>query len=152
MKLAEALIERADLKAQVAQIANRMENNALVQEGDEPAENVEELFGMYESKMQALEGLIIRINKTNSETELGSVRLAEAIAKRDCLKAKITLYRKVRESSLNTRQRDRYTRSEIKYVRTVDAAKLQRMIDDYSKQYRELDTKIQERNWSAELL
>ena len=152
MKLAEALIERADLKAQVAQLANRMENNALVQEGDEPAENVEELFGMYESKMQALEGLIIRINKTNSETEIGNVSLAEAIAKRDCLKAKITLYRKVREASLNTRQRDRYTRSEIKYVRTVDVAKLQRMIDDYSKQYRELDTKIQERNWSAELL
>lgn len=100
--------------------------------------------------MDELEGLITRINKTNAETMLDDVTLADAIAKRDCLKAKISTYRAVKDSSLT--RRDRYSSSEIKYVRTTDVAKLQRMIDDYSKQYRELDTKVQERNWTAQLL
>ena len=150
MKLAEALIERADLKARIDQIVSRMRENALIQEGDTPAEDIVELCNMYESMMDELEGLITRINKTNAGTLLNDVSLAEVIAKRDCLKAKISAYRTVKESSLT--RRDRYSSSEIKYVRTTDIAKLQRIIDDYSKQYRELDTKIQERNWMAELL
>ena len=150
MKLAEALIERADLKARIEQIVSRMKENALVQEGDPPAEDVAGLGSIYESMMAELETLIVRINKTNGQTMLDDISLAEAIAKRDCLKAKISAYRAVKEYSLT--RRDRYSSSEIKYVRTTDITKLQCMIDDYSKQYRELDTKIQERNWSAELL
>ena len=150
MKLAEALIERADLKTQIAQIVSRMKENALVQEGDSPGEDVAELLNMYETAMSSLETLIIRINKTNSETALDEISLADAIARRDCLKAKISAYRAVKEASLA--RRDRYSGSEIKYVRTTDIAGLQRVIDDYSKQYRELDTRIQARNWSADLL
>lgn len=150
MKLAEALIERADFKARIEQIVSRMKENALIQEGDKPAEDVAELGNMYESMMSELEGLIIRINKTNAETLLEDTSLVDAIAKRDCLKAKISAYRTVRESSLT--RRDRYSSLEIKYVRTTDISKLQRIIDDYSRQYRELDTKIQERNWTVELL
>lgn len=150
MKLAEALIERADLKARISQVVSRMEDNALIQEGDKPAEDVSELANMYESMMGELETLIIRINKTNAETLVLNMSLADAIAKRDCLKSKISAYRSVKESSLT--KHDRYSTSEIKYVRTTDISKLQRMVDDYSRQYRELDTKIQERNWTAELL
>lgn len=150
MKLAQALIERADLKTRISQVVRRMEENALVQEGDKPAEDVSELGNIYESMMGELETLIIRINKTNAETLLLNMNLADAIAKRDCLKSKISAYRSVKESSLT--RRDRYSSSEIKYVRTTDISKLQRMVDDYSRQYRELDTKIQERNWTAELL
>lgn len=150
MKLAEALIERADLKAQIQQTVERMKENTLIQEGDAPVEDVIELGKMYESMMEDLEGLIIKINKTNAETMLDGISLSNTIAKRDCLKAKISAYRTVKESSLT--RRDRYSISEIKYVRTIDITKLQRMIDDYSRQYRELDMKIQERNWGVDLL
>ena len=158
MKLAEALIERADLKARIVQIVSRMKENALIQEGDAPVEDVAGLGHMYESMMGELEGLILRINKTNVETPLageaaeaaGGLNLAGAITKRDCLKAKIATYRAVKEASLT--KRDRYSNSEIRYVRTTDIPKLQRMMDDCSRQYRELDTRIQQRNWSADLL
>ena len=43
MKLAEALQERADLNRKIEQLNNRLSNNALVQEGEEPAENPEKL-------------------------------------------------------------------------------------------------------------
>ena len=42
MKLAEALQERADLVNNIERLRSRIRNNALVQEGEEPAENPKE--------------------------------------------------------------------------------------------------------------
>jgi len=150
MKLAEALIERADLKRQIQQIVARMKKNAQMQEGDEPDEDVAELYTAYESMMAKLETLIIRINKTNSETQLDGISITNAIAKRDCVKAIISANREIVDAA--TSRRIRLRGSEIKFVRTVDVAKVERVIADYSKQYRVLDTKIQASNWEAELL
>ena len=47
---------------------------------------------------------------------------------------------------------DRYSRNEIKFVRTVDVAELQKQTDRLSKAIRELDTKLQQANWMTELL
>ena len=44
MKLAEALSIRADLQKKVAQLKERIKESAKVQEGDEPCDNVEELY------------------------------------------------------------------------------------------------------------
>ena len=44
MKLAEALRIRADLQKKVAQLKERIEESAKVQEGDKPCDNVEELY------------------------------------------------------------------------------------------------------------
>ena len=44
MKLAEALQERADLNRRIEQLRARLENNALVQEGESPAEDPSELL------------------------------------------------------------------------------------------------------------
>ena len=44
MKLAEALQERADLNRRIAQLRSRLESNALVQEGEKPAEDPNELW------------------------------------------------------------------------------------------------------------
>ena len=93
MKLAEALIERADPQRKIAQLEHRMELNAKVQEGDEPAAFVYDRLPQYERLMDELEKLIITINKTNHKAELDGITLAEAITKRDCLKSKIKSYR-----------------------------------------------------------
>ena len=47
---------------------------------------------------------------------------------------------------------DRYGRNEIKYVRMVDVAALRKETDDIAKQLRELDLKLQELNWTIDLL
>ena len=44
MKLATALSERADLQKKLAELGNRLNQNAKVQEGEEPAEAPEELL------------------------------------------------------------------------------------------------------------
>jgi hypothetical protein len=43
------------------------------------------------------------------------------------------------------------TRSEIKFRPTVEVAELQKDIDALAKEYRELDTRIQTRNFETEL-
>jgi hypothetical protein len=150
MKLAEALIERADLKTKISQIERRMETNTKVQEGDEPAESIDMLILQYESLMDDLENLIIRINKTNSTALFDDRTMAEAIGQRDNLKSKIRSYMNLRDSASFTH--DRYSNTEIKYVRCINVKDLQYKIDALSRTYRELDTKLQGLNWTIDLI
>ena len=149
MKLAEALIERANLNREIARIEARMSENAKVQEGDEPAESIEDLLPQYENLMDSLERLIIKINRTNGLAQFENTTLAEAITKRDCLKSKIRAYRELYEAA--SISQDRYSNKEIRFVRCVDPAKLQSKIDSMSKIYRELDIKMQGTNWTVDL-
>ena len=49
-------------------------------------------------------------------------------------------------------EQNRYSRSEIRYVSTVDIRALLKEADDISKRHRELDASIQATNWATELL
>ena len=68
MKLAEALILRADLQKRIDQLRVRLNNNAKVQENDEPSENPEELLNELDNNINQLKILIKQINKTNCVT------------------------------------------------------------------------------------
>ena len=139
MKLAEALQERADLNRRIEQLRNRLENSALVQEGERPAEAPEVL----------LEELMVRINLTNSRTMVDGLTLTELIAKKDCLSLKISVYRDLLQQAGQTTRRA--TRSEIKILSTVDVAQLQKDTDRMAQRLRLLDNKLQQTNWSTEL-
>ena len=155
MKLAEALIERAETKKRLASIASRMNENAITEEGETPDEAVADLRHLYEHTMDEMNTLICRINKTNHETKLGDISLADAIAKRDCIKSKINVYRELKQTAVKKGHASgfgRWGETGVKIVRTVDTAELQKSIDKLSREYRELDTNIQRFNWNVELL
>ena len=100
--------------------------------------------------LEQIEVLVRRINHTNSVTPFeGDATLTDAIARRDALVRAGRFYSAVADSA--TARMDRYSRSEVRYVPTVDAAALRKMADAASKEYRQLDTKIQQLNWSTEL-
>ncbi|MBR2809185.1 MAG: DIP1984 family protein [Erysipelotrichaceae bacterium] len=150
MKLAEALQERADLNTRIFELRNRLSNNALVQEGEKPAEDPTELLKQLDDSCARLEELMARINKTNQETKSEGKTITEMIAHRDALKVQVEIYRSlIEEASSNTR---RATRTEIKILSTVDVRKLQKKADAISKEIRTTDNKIQELNWTSELL
>lgn len=86
MKLAEALIERANLKNDIESLRQRMIANAKAQEGVEPSEKPSDLLKELETKLERYEYLVVHINKTNSETVFEEGSIADMIAKRDCLK------------------------------------------------------------------
>ena len=70
MKLAEALQERADLNISIQQLKNRLENNAIVQEGEKPTENPGDLQWELDNSIKRLTWLISRINITNCSTQV----------------------------------------------------------------------------------
>ena len=150
MKLAEALIQRADLKKRIAQLEIRMAANVKVQEGVVPAEDIYGLLYEYEQLMTQLEELIFLIYRTNHATPFDGGTLADAIAKRDALKAKTRALRSLHEEVSVTH--DRYSLKEIRLIRCVDVKQLQQRIDGLAKAYRELDTRMQGLNWSVDLL
>ena len=149
MKLAEALNQRADLQKRIAQLRERLSNNVKVQEGDQPAEKPEELFAELEKSLKELENMIVRINRTNQESLWEGKTLTEMIAKKDILSMHLSTLRSTLDAA-NVRS-DRYSRNEIKFIRTVDVNELQKRVDDLSKDLRELDSKLQQANWMTEL-
>ena len=150
MKLAEALNQRADLQKRIAQLRDRLSNNVKVQEGDQPAENPVELFAELEKSLKELETLIVRINRTNQETVWEGKTLTEMIAGKDVLSLHLSTLRAVLDAA-NVRS-DRFSRNEIKFVRTIDVNGLQKQVDDRSRDLRELDSRLQQANWMTDLL
>ena len=86
MKLAEALQERADLSRTIEQLSMRLQNNALVQEGEKTVEDPAVLISKLDELILRLENIIARINKTNCNTMIDGVSVTEMIARRDTLK------------------------------------------------------------------
>ena len=60
MKLAEALVLRADVQKRIAQLRERLRQSALVQEGEQPPENPEQLLIEMDQLLNQLGDLIIR--------------------------------------------------------------------------------------------
>jgi Cu/Ag efflux protein CusF len=76
--------------------------------------------------------------------------ITELIAARDALKVKIAVYKDIVSNASQTARRARM--SEIKIISAVDVRKLQKKVDDMSKEFRVTDNKIQALNWSTELM
>lgn len=151
MKLAEALILRADCQKRIEQLKQRLIRSAKVQEGETPPEDPQALIAELNRTVNELADLIKRINKTNSATNLEEgMTISEALAERDTLMLKRGVYSSVIEVA--GLRKDRFGASEIKFFSTVNVADLQAQIDQMSRQCRELDTRIQEVNWNVELL
>mgnify|MGYP004683121495 FL=1 len=150
MKLAEALQERADLSARISILENRLMNNALVQEGEKPAEAPEELLAELDRCSDEMERLITAINLTNSSTISDGMTVTELIAKKDVLNRKLSIYRHFLMTASQTAQRA--TRSEIKILSTVNVREYQQKADGLAKRLRILENRIQQINWTTELI
>lgn len=150
MRLAEALMRRADLTKRLTQLRQRAVTNATRQEGDEPAEDPTELVTEHDELAIELERLIRRINATNIETAVESARtLTDALAHRDVLRLRHRLRSELADAGIPGR--DRWTRSEVKQVASVDIRALRGEADGLAAELRQLDTRIQELNWTTEL-
>ena len=150
MKLAEALILRADLQKRIDQLRVRLNNNAKVQENDEPSENPEELLNELDNNINQLKILIKQINKTNCVTVSNGQTLADLIAERDTLTLKSNILRGF--LNIAGQKVNLYSTTEIKIMSTVDVPALQKELDLLSKKIRETDTELQQANWLTELI
>ena len=136
MKLAEALQERADLNRQIEQLRSRLSHNAIVQEGEAPAEDPGDLLAQLDRATARLEELMASINLANS--------------RRQSFRAMIWVrVRELAETASQTARRA--TRSEIRILSTVDVKTIQAQLDTMAKELRLLDNELQQTNWTTEL-
>ena len=149
MKLAEALVERKAAQEKISELHERLQRVVLVQEGEAPAEDPATLRRELAEVAERITALIIAINRTNITVRIADGRsIMEAIAERDVLRHRVGVLDAVRgAASQPFRQRG----AEIRLVSTVDVAALQRERDGLAKRQREVDTMIQEANWSHDL-
>ena len=150
MKLAEALISRADLQRRLNALETRLNNNARVQEGETPAEDPMALLSELMELTLQLEDLVTRINLTNSQTIEGDDTLTGLLAQRDIRGNELRILNSFLDNASSVSQR--YSRSEIKVLSTVDVSELCKQADALSRELRELDIRIQALNWATELL
>ena len=150
MKLAVALQERADLNIKIGDLKARINRNVLVQEGEKPTEDPKDLKKELDTCINRLEYLIAAINKTNCETKVDGKSITELLARKDALEVKSAAYRDiVYVGSSNT---DRARNTEIKIVSVINVKSWQKEADETAKEIRLIDNKIQETNWTTELI
>ena len=77
MKLAEALQERADLKRTLNNLKERLQRVTLVQEGEKPAEDPQELLRIQNACFQRMEYLIAAINHSNDVIRVNGLTLGD---------------------------------------------------------------------------
>lgn len=150
MKLAELLIERSELQKRIAQAASRLSDYATVQEGDVPPFKPELLLRKLDAMYAELEVAVRRINHVNMTTKFEQgMTLADAVTRRDNLKSRREFYNSLCKAS--TAQGSRYSRSEIRFVTTLDVDGIIEVTDQLAKEIRILDSKIQAKNWEVEV-
>ncbi len=150
MKLAQALILRADTQKRLEQLKGRLLDNAKMQENERPSEDPKLLLKELDRLSDELFRLVLAINLTNSSVKFEGASLTEMIAKKDTLSQKASVLRDFAKSA--SQKVDLYSNSEIKILSSVDVATLQKQIDELSKEIRELDMKLQEANWQVDLV
>lgn len=149
MKLAEALSVRKDLQNKIDQLEDRLKSIVKIQEGDEPDEVAEDLLSELQNASVQLEDVIYRVNRTNLHAVMDGVPITKLIARKDVLTREVGILRNVLKVA--SAQESRYSRNEIKYVRTIDTAELRKKVDRLSAELRRVDLRIQEANWMFEL-
>lgn len=149
MKLAEALILRADTQKRIAQLKERLLLNAKVQAGDQPAEKPESLLAELEEATCQLIALICTINRANAAAQVEGRSLADLLAERDARMAQAAILRAFLAGA--AAKVDRYSQKEIALLSTVDVATKQKEVDALARKIRNMDLKIQEKNWLTEV-
>lgn len=150
MKLAEALSLRADIQSRLAQLAGRAVAQAQYQEGSPPAEDANELLIEHDRLAADLEQLMVRINTQNLVTEVEpGLTMTGALARRDVLRVQHRLRTDLADKA--SRGQDRYSKTEIRLLPSVDVRTMRASADDLARQLRELDTRIQAVNWTTDM-
>lgn len=151
MKLAEALLLRSDLQTKLASLQQRINNNVLIQEGDELSEDPNALMGEAFNVNTELHHLIEKIHATNSQAKTSTGQsMLSVLNTRDLLTQQHRIIQQAIDSS--RRENGRYSSSEIRWVKTIAVADLQKQADAISQQLRQNNLEIQASNWQIELI
>lgn len=150
MKLAEALLIRAQMQQKLQGLQARILANLRVQEGEPVQEDPAVLLQEAMETSRALAKIIQQINACNVATKLPDGRtLSEALADRDALTRQYSLLAAIANAAMDRNLR--MTRTELVTHLTLPIADIQKQMDTLAQQRRELDVQIQSANWTTDM-
>ena len=151
MKLAEALLLRADLQKKLANLKTRIGDNVKVQDGDVPSEDPIAPLDAAEQVIKGLYELIAQIHQTNAAAVLPSGQtLLSRLVERDELSERHRLLQYALDQAKV--DNDRYSHREIKWQKTIKISDLQQQVDEVASQLRRINVELQASNWQVDLL
>ena len=151
ISLAEAMLNRDDCQKWIESLTQRLLRNAQAPEGENPLEDPQTLLAEIDATLETLSDLNHRINLTHAQTLVEEdLTLLDAIGERKLLARKIAIYESLADKASYCPPRDR--QSDLRSVSTVNLSYLHRQIEQLARDYRNLDTKIQQASWKTELL
>jgi len=152
MRLAEALLERADLQKRIEALQSRIVANASYQEGEAPSEDPAELLDECTRALAALERLVTAINVTNTTTPTpDGATLTAALARRETLRSQHGILVRAADAAAGS-WGNRQMRSELRRLSALPVKELRTRADEIARELRDLDASIQRTNWEAELI
>lgn len=153
MKLAEALSRRSELVRELSQyMRTDLNNNLFVTEGDPITVDKNAELSHYLSLVDEVETLTIQINRSNNAHVLDNgLTIMEAIARRDMMKHRTSALSTL-ASNLKVQLRPRYSADELRTVPVADFQPFKTQSDALAKEAKQLDLKLQEANWTFDLI
>ncbi len=151
MKLAEALMERKDIKARMEALKKRLYGNAKTEEGATPPEPPGELLASLLDEVAAFEQLVARINRTNASAHFadgGSLVLA--LIQKDMLRYRHIVLTNLADHAVAAP--GRYSPRELRSIPAIDVGETRRAADRAARDGRVLDARIQRLNWETMLV
>jgi len=145
MKLAELLKVRSGLQNKAEDLTKRIYANVKRVDGDTPPEDPEALLVELDATFAELEGVVLRINTINSTQPHEGDSLLTLLLRREMTGKRLHTRKQAAETAA---KHDHFRDSDALYRRHVDVGKLYQEADTLAKQYRELDNRIQELNWT----
>ncbi|MGX7030306.1 DIP1984 family protein [Vagococcus zengguangii] len=150
MKLAEALIEKKALEDKQYELIERFRQSVKIQEGENSFEDCTALLEELENVHQMANELLKKITKTNQLVKIGDKTLVECLIDRKTLATERDSLQKLYHYM--TEKDYRISRAEIKTILTMNPVELNKKINHLAKELRMLDAKIQEKNWTVDLM
>lgn len=150
MKLAEALMERKNLENDINGLNERISEEAITQKDYEVLDDLNLEFEKHIEQYDKYEEIVNKINEANSRVYDGVTNL-ELLNKRKVLSKK---YRDVKEIYLASKKplkQEIYGDKIIEKKLNIDKMILKKELNKICKEARELEVKIQSRNWTIEI-
>jgi len=146
MKLAVALQNRVLIAQQIKDLQGTISENVWSLEGEDPEQPLAELLSQLADLRVQLSKSILDINLTNT-----SCGLTALISQRDALKASVAFSQSLVTASASNQQ-SRYQTGGAKWKRNLSPTIARETNNKLSKDLIDLDTQIQQLNWSVDLI
>lgn len=147
MKLSRALLERREITKKISRIKEEIQALLVTQEHERVStESIENMMEQLNKEMEALKDLNVKIDRANSQ------HLLDKLNELRILDSKIEFYRTCRKILIEgSDSRKFYGIKEIKMYRNIQSESVNATLDSLEKERKEIDSQIQEINWTVEI-